>query len=418
MTPEEQGIEQRANVGSEVAVLGYMLENREPACTQELWSLLSPEDFYLPKHEHLARVLYALFQDGEVIDPVRVLQEIVRKDMVRVTGGSPGYLHDLMRHAAVSGSQARWHAQAVVDQARLREAHVLLQRTQQRLSGPDASEALGGVLADLEDELYALKLMANAGMSTGTVDFLDFLEQPDPPLDFVIEGLLARRERAVITGGEGLGKSTFMRQMALCTAAGLHPFTRALCEPRRVLWVDVENPEVMSRRKFRGIYEHSVMPQGRTISRGMLTLRHPRGLSLLESRDVAMLMRMVTEHRPDLLVIGPLYKVAGGSLSDEDVADRVIRTLDQLAGISDAALLLEAHAGHSKGAGGTRDWRPRGSSILLGWPDFGFGLGLSDDERAEVQRIVDVHSWRGERHTDRAWPRHMMAGSRWPWEAF
>ena len=54
-------------------------------------------------------------------------------------------------------------------------------------------------------------------------------------------------------------------------------------------------------------------------------------------------------------------------------------------------LLMEAHAGHAKGANGTRDLRPRGSSALLGWPEFGFGL----DPHETDNNAAWWSAWRG-----------------------
>jgi RecA-family ATPase len=40
----------------------------------------------------------------------------------------------------------------------------------------------------------------------------------------VIPGLLERRDRLMLTGEEGLGKSYLLRQIAVMAAAGLDPF--------------------------------------------------------------------------------------------------------------------------------------------------------------------------------------------------
>ncbi len=41
--------------------------------------------------------------------------------------------------------------------------------------------------------------------------------------DRVVQGLLERRDRPIVTGAEGLGKSTLVRQLAVTMAAGVAP---------------------------------------------------------------------------------------------------------------------------------------------------------------------------------------------------
>ena len=63
-------------------------------------------------------------------------------------------------------------------------------------------------------------------------DLYEFLAIVDPPSDWVIPGLLERGDRLIWTGFEGLGKSVVVRQLAVCAAAGVHPFTREPDRPR------------------------------------------------------------------------------------------------------------------------------------------------------------------------------------------
>ena len=64
-----------------------------------------------------------------------------------------------------------------------------------------------------------------------------------------------------------------------------------------------------------------------------------------------------------------------------------------------------------KSAGDQRH-HPRGSSALLGWPEFGYGLRWAD-ESTKDRRIVEFVSWRGDRD-ERAWPSMLAAGGIWP----
>ena len=76
----------------------------------------------------------------------------------------------------------------------------------------------------------------------------------EPSDEWVIPGLLARLDRVMITGWEGLAKSTLLRQVAYCAAAGINPFNGArVSDGVRVLMVDAENSSRQSARALRWI---------------------------------------------------------------------------------------------------------------------------------------------------------------------
>ena len=101
----------------------------------------------------------------------------------------------------------------------------------------------------------------------------------------------------------------------------------------------------------------------------------PEGLDLARDKDVSRLLRLVAAISPDVVLLGPLYRLAPRALNDDSDAAPIIATLNMIR-TRGACVLLEAHAGHALGAGGRRDLRPRGSSAFLGWPEFGYGIRL------------------------------------------
>ena len=114
------------------------------------------------------------------------------------------------------------------------------------------------------------------------------------------------------------------------------------------------------------------------------------------------------------MILGPLYKLAPRALNDDSDIAPVLAVLDMIRA-RDACLILGADAGHAMGPGGRRDFRPRGSSALLGWPEFGYGLRWSEDAQSATARTVDMVSWRGDRD-EREWPEMLTAGGVWPWK--
>lgn len=114
---------------------------------------------------------------------------------------------------------------------------------------------------------------------------------------------------------------------------------------------------------------------------------------------------LIDKYKPDLLYLGPLYKLVPKALNSDDAAAPMILALGSFRERG-LYLLMEAHAGHTKSLGGDRDLRPRGASALLGWPEFGFGLRPIEGD----DTLVSVVKWRGDRE-QREWPPHLRRGA-------
>lgn len=251
-------------------------------------------------------------------------------------------------------------------------------------------------------------------------DLWEFLGEVDPPHDWIVPELLERGDRLIWTGFEGLGKSMWTRQLAVMTAAGIHVHEwEHRITPSRVLMIDCENSERVARRKFRPLGRASV-DYGRRVADGALRLIHrPEGIDLGQDDDAAWLLERVTAHRPDLLIIGPFYRLHAGNLNEEPAARRVVSVLDAARTKVDCAVVIEAHAGHGE-QGKNRSVRPAGSSLLLRWPEFGYGIAPAKDPAAgEPCRDVIVKQWRGARD-ERHWPTHLTWGDSksWPWQVY
>lgn len=249
-------------------------------------------------------------------------------------------------------------------------------------------------------------------------DLWEFIATEDEPYDWIVKGLLERGDRLMLTGFEGAGKSVLGRQLAVTIAAGLHPFTFEEIEPRRVLVIDCENSEAQSRRHYRALASTSICYQRRVPEGGLRLIHKPEGLDLTRDADAAWVLERVTAHKPDILFIGPFYRLHAANMNDELPARKTIQVLDAARTRANCALVIEAHAGHSEGANG-RNVRPTGSSLLLRWPEFGYGMRPVKDANGPSGRLVEFVPWRGARD-QRDWPQHLVRSERlneWPWLA-
>jgi replicative DNA helicase len=235
----------------------------------------------------------------------------------------------------------------------------------------------------------------------------DVLDGPDD-YDWLIPGLLESGDRLVVMGEEGLGKTVLMRQLAILSAAGIHPMTFQSIKPVRVAVVDCENTERQWRRNTRAMTSKARYAGSADPAETIRLECAPR-MDITTAKDLGALHALLDEHDPQMLVIGPLYKLVPFAINNDSDAAPVITALDSLRDRG-VCLLMEAHAGHAKGAGGSRDLRPRGSSALLGWPEFGFGLAWHQS----IPNAAELIRWRGDRD-ERAWPEVLVRGGEWPW---
>lgn len=380
-----------SDVSAEMGVLACLLQ--DPSCRDEVSRVIAPSDFYRPQHGELFTVML----DLEAYDPTRVMSECQKRSI------NHDLLPRLVDYPAIP-TQVRVHAESIRDCAVRRSLSQAAVRLAQRVDSLDAD--LGELLSGHQLEVEQAADRLTRGVVTPSLAVEDFLLGADV-YDWVLPGLMERGDRMILTGAEGAGKSTFLQQVAVCAAAGVHPFTHTDLPPVRVLLIDLENGRMHLRRKLRPLVELAAK-LGHPLE-GRLRVEHrPAGVDLGRLEDAGWLVGKVEASAPDLIVAGPLYRMHTTALDKEDAARQITVVLDRVAQRARAALVLEAHAPH--GIGGQRWWRPAGSSLFMRWP--GFGVGLKPIKGGGVR----VLQWRGPRD-ERAFPQALRRGPEgtWPW---
>jgi len=242
-------------------------------------------------------------------------------------------------------------------------------------------------------------------------DFVD--EDQDDSYDWVIPNLLERGERVMVVAAEGIGKTMLGRQVALLSASGIHPFTLEQMPPIRTLMVDLENPQRIIRRTSTDIQKKAVHYGFCQDPQAHLFIK-PDGLDLLRSQDRTCLEEAIEETRPDLLLLGPVYKsfVDPGGRTSESIAIEVAKYFDSLREWFQCAMWFEHHAPLGSTMS-SRDLRPFGSAVWSRWPEF--GLSLQPDPTATDAYVYDVNHFRGARDR-RRFPIKMQRGRTFPFE--
>jgi len=391
---------------SEKAVIGALL--LDPTKVREAVQHVAPGDFESVVLGGLYNLITSHAAAGRAIDPLTLWNAVRGDDILSRNITSAIQLHDLME-GTPTAENIGYYAREVADAGQSRRLKAAATRFIQIAESANmpAAEKLSMARKELEG------IAADYAQTMDVPTLADVLATPDSEVDWLIPGFLSRRDRFVLTGVEGFGKTTLFRQLMICAAAGIHPFEFTPIKPVKVLVVDTENDEEQWRWETRRMVDLAAR-HGACNPAEEIRLHCTGRLDVTKGRHMSLVHSLLDQYRPDMLAIGPLYKLSPGGMNDDRDASPVIAALDEIRDRPDGpAMLMEAHAGHATGGDGQRNLRPRGSSMQLGWPEFGVGIAPAADD--ETGTLAAVHRWRGARIRGRRIPTHLRSGGDWPW---
>lgn len=394
------------DVMTERALISAMIQ--WPERTTQPFLSVPVEAYYHLKHQALSAILHEKLINRDPIDPNTVLAAVMDRGLVsRIPGPE---LMDIVQHFTVPENAGEYARRICELYGRRRLAEEFAREGQYLDAEWESGDAqpLVNTLERMRVLLEELAVVA-APMAEQHPPTLADLLAGTSEYDWIVPGLLETMDRVVLTGDEGFGKSELVAQILCCIAAGIHPFTTDEIEGMgdiRVAIMDCENSPSQSRRRYRRMVRSvdstravNGLPPAAWDKRLFIDFA-PGGLDLLKGGDFVRLERFVALTAPKVLAVGPLYKLHRADMNNEEAARELVSRLDQLRERYGVAIITEAHAGNSKDSEGNRFMRPRGSSLFLGWPEFGLGLRR---DRSDPDTSADVVSWRGHRD-ERSWP--------------
>jgi hypothetical protein len=364
---------------------------------------LEPAHFYAPDHQVVLAAVYELAHEGAKVDAVLVRERARRND-------GPDVHDALVAVVAAAGSVSNVsrYARIVKNHAAARRliaaAADVLERTYAR--GNPGDVAARGI-----DAFGAIDAPSDApprGLFRGSVLAAVDLAKAQP---WVVPGMFREQWRVLAVGPEGFGKSTMALQLAMCTAAGVHPLSFKPIEPVPTLVLMLENRI--------DTYAHQYRLVDRPLHR-MAPGEHPfyvwhrqEGVDLRSARHRAELVEVLGAVKPKLVCLCPLYKAFKVERGEnyEQATSGLINVLDDLQTRYGFALLAEHHAG--KRYGGARDLDPSGSAVWLRWPEIGLSMKPDGDPGSFTELEFTRH--RGDR-VPNEWPVKVVKGREWPWE--
>lgn len=317
-------------------------------------AIMGPDDWALPRHQHIAEAITAVAARGEPVNPPAVLVELEQRNQIRPSGGAP-YLTTLVE---VANPAWEHYAHVAADHARLRRLDAVGQHLQQLASLGRSGAVVDDVVSRARAAVDAV--VGDRAKPSGRkhlrdqlldVDALRTLAAPQP----LVSGLLYRRQLAQIAGAPGTYKSFLTVAMACAVAAGV-PFEghRVAQDAGPVVYVAAEGASGLRARIYAWCELNRVHPDD---LRGRLYVL-PLPIQLGNRVDVAQAIEVAAELEASLVVLDTRARMTVG-LEENSASDQghAIDAAEQLAHETGCAVLAVHHSSRNGTAGrGSNSW--------------------------------------------------------------
>lgn len=336
---------------------------------------MRPEDFHEVRHQLIFRGIIDSYNTSGTTDPLVVGEELSRSGRLQEAGGVE-HLLDLVEQV-VTPAGVLDHARIVQEHAERRRLRALAQRSLVALDD--------GCDADAVRSLMATAAPSEAVDESGTDDWLSVASEP--PLEWIIPGVIPRAGLIVLAGHPKAGKSLVALDLVLRLAHGSPWFGRA-ARPASALYISGEGGGGMGPRllAWRAAHpgERPADGQFLAIQRQMPNLTTPRGVADL--RQILFALVRQHGHAPDVVVVDTFARAtAGADENDSAAVGAVVAALDALRDEFRCAVVVVHHLRKitsERGNGPKPTMHDlRGSGALVGAADVVVVAAAKDDTR-------------------------------------
>jgi hypothetical protein len=221
-------------------------------------------------------------------------------------------------------------------------------------------------------------------------DLQDVIDEPDKPVPWVIKGLLARRDFAIIAGEPGTGKSVFALDLALSLASGTEFLSTFKVERQfNVIYLDEEMAPLLARRRLKQLIV------GRQLEPDDLALQYYNSCSIsLDSPEGRLALRRICDSfKPDWIILDSLIRFHKRNENDNSEMSRFYEHLRALQKEYETGIIALHHlAKPSKDKSKELGHRLRGASDLRATVDQLWGI--EGETRSNVRTLVhDKNRW-------------------------
>jgi hypothetical protein len=279
--------------------------------------------FYAPAHRIVYETISELVGSGTGVDFVTVTQVLNDRAKLDEVGGRE-FINELLTFVPTPAI-AKYYVEIVLEKAQLRK--LILSCNQLATMATDTTASSTELLEKAEAEIAEIK-----GASNGTSDsseemtvgeLLEFNREKDER-SVLGNRWQTRGDSLLISGPTGIGKSSFATQAVITWCLGRSLFGISTAGKLRVLVIESENNRGDLAIAFQDCCDRMKLTDSE-IMELKERLTFVRQCSLTGPAFVHELRRLIRKHRPDIVLIDPLFSYLGGDASSQEVMSKFLR---------------------------------------------------------------------------------------------
>ena len=182
-------------------------------------------------------------------------------------------------------------------------------------------------------------------------------EEPIPEPPRIIDGILRKGAKMILTGDSKSGKTCLMTNLAICIAEGWE-WLGFKCSQGRILYINMEVMQYDFQTRYRSVYKAY---EKKPTKEGMRNFDYwnLRGKAEPLEKLAPKIVRRCRDKNYQAIIVDPIYKVQGGDENSAEAIGKFCALFDKIAEETGAAMIYVHH--HAKGAQGNRKAMDRGS---------------------------------------------------------
>lgn len=360
------------SVEAEQGVLGSMLISpREtiPKCVEKI----NADFFYVPAHRTVFSALVDLWNAGQAIDLITFTQVLRDRNLLASVGG-PAFVTSLFT-LVPTAANVGYYLDIVCEKCELRK--VIIAGTECVRRAYEEQADVNEIVAFGAREIGAIRCSRKNGNLVRTLD------------QFVVDGetnggnllgnrWLCRGGGLLFPAPTGIGKTTFALQASIKWSLGLDHFGIKPFGKLRVLMIQAENDDGDIAEIRDGIFRGLDLSDEERAS-ACAAIQVVCESSAISENFVALVARLIAAHKPDLLVIDPLFAYLGDAVNEQKAVSIFLRNgLNPILQEHGCGLILVHHTNKPATGKEKPDWRAG---------DFAY-LGAGTAELANWARAV------------------------------
>ena len=263
----------------------------------------------------------------------------------------------------------------------------------------DEEHRLNSEVGKVVENRFVSKTRPELDVDEDLESFADVMGTLKSSPGWALPGFWMKRSHGIVAGEPKAFKSTLVMDMALSFATG-KPFLGQfpMEEQGTVLYIQNENAHWIMKDRFEKMLKNKGVG-GSVKKRGSkLRIRWPkdipfymvnqRGFMLSNPEDREYLSDLMTELKPGLLILDPLYLMFDGDVGSAQDLFPILQWLMELKNTHNCSLILVHHynkSGESKRGG----QRMLGSTTLHGWVESAWYLTNMSDGEGEAEIVME-----------------------------